>query len=153
MEEKQAYLFEIDPKQALTPDELTRVTTDLQLLDNTKDTAIIRDNFLTLCKDGVIKENLISIGDSSDEVDVCLLILYNYLTIEKYRDMLLVRFLSLRNMEAETSYVTEAYWAVQQSRLSVVQQFVKDIEENTLDGPYGATNQGWTGSKNANFDA
>ena len=61
--------------------------------------------------------------------------------------MLLVRFLSLRNMEAETSYVTEAYWAVQQSRLSVVQDFVRDIEENKLDGPYGAAHQGWTGSK------
>ena len=50
IEEKQAYLFEIDPQQELTSEELTRVTTDLQLLDNTKDTAIIRDIFVTICR-------------------------------------------------------------------------------------------------------
>ena len=50
IEEKQAYLFEIDPTRELTADELTRVTTDLQLLDNTRDTAIIREVFITVCR-------------------------------------------------------------------------------------------------------
>ena len=96
-------------------------------------------------RDQVIKETLIQ--DSSDEVDVCLLILYNYLTIEKYREMLLVRFLALRNMETNTSYVTEAYWAVQKSRQAVVQEFIRDIEVNLEDGPLSALHQGYTGLK------
>ena len=129
---KQAYLFSIDDEVALTAHELTRVTAELNLLDDTKDTSIIREYFKTYCLDNAIMKN--PIQDSSQEVQMCLIILYNYFTIEKYRDMLLVRFLSIRNLEDDTSEVTEAYWAVQAERKSQVLEFINEIEANAGDG-------------------
>ena len=111
--EKQAYLNEIQADNALTPHELTRVTSDLQLMDNTKDTSFIRQTLVDDCL-CVFKET--PLYEESDQVQYCLLILYNYLTIEKNRDLILVRFLTLRNLERQTTDVTNSYWAVREKR-------------------------------------
>ena len=44
--------------------------------------------------------------------------------------MLLVRFLTLRNLELELSSVTKAYWAVQEQRKNDVKDFLEAIEAN-----------------------
>ena len=125
IKEKQSWLYDINDSKALTSEELTRVTFELQTLDDTKDTSEIRQYFLTECKESVIKNNRLQ--EYSESVDICLLILNNYLTIEKNRDLLLVRFLAIRNMEPDTSELTEAYWNVQKARKQVVQDFIYEI--------------------------
>ena len=138
--EKQAYLNEIQADNALTPHELTRVTSDLQLMDNTKDTSFIRQTLVDDCL-GVFKET--PLYEESDQVQYCLLILYNYLTIEKNRDLILVRFLTLRNLEPQTTDVTKSYWAVREKRKEVLEEFIGKIEANTG----GNDHQGFTGLK------
>ena len=128
IQEKQTYLFELNEEQALDEDELTRVTAELDLLDDTKDTSYIRQFFLDACRDDAIREN--KLENESVKVQNCLMILYDYLTIEKFRSMLLVRFLTLRNLELELSSVTKAYWAVQEQRKNDVKDFLEAIEAN-----------------------
>ena len=123
--EKQVYLNEIQADNALTPHELTRITSDLQLMDNTKDTSSIRQTVAEDCLD-IIKET--PLYEQSDDVKYCLLILYNYLTIEKTRDLILVRFLTLRNLEPETSDVTKSYWAVREKRRKDLEELIEKIE-------------------------
>ena len=147
LQEKQAYLFEIDEEQVLSEHELTRVTAELDLLDDTKDTSYIRQFFIDACRDDAIREN--KLQNNSSKVEICLMILFDYLTIEKFRDMILVRFLALRNLELETSSVTMAYWAVQQQRKSDVEDFLEAIEQNEgYDLEYDQrTHQDFTGLK------
>ena len=149
IKEKQSWLYDINDTKALTSEELTRVTFELQTLDDTKDTSEIRQYFLTECKESVIKNNRLL--EYSESVDICLLILYNYLTIEKYRDLLLVRFLAIRNMEPDTSELTEAYWNVQKARKQVVQDFIDEIfvdsGENLSTQAQDWTQSGWEGLK------
>ena len=149
IKEKQSWLFDIDDTKALTSEELTRVTFELQTLDDTKDTSEIRQYFLTECRDSVIRNNRLQ--EHSESVSMCLLILYNYLTIEKYRDILLVRFLAIRNMEPDTTELTEAYWNVQKARKQVVKDFVDDIFSNSGANletqPQDWTQTGWEGLK------
>ena len=82
IEEKQAYLFKIDAFN-MTENELTRITSDLQFMDNTKDISIIRNVFLEDCVglEGAITLNIIQ--SYSVTVEVCLIVLYNYLTFER----------------------------------------------------------------------
>ena len=153
LQEKQTFLFTIDDQEALDPDELTRVTSELSLLDDTKDTSLIKTFFLTNCKGRAIRESRVlvesTIGEDtgySGEVQICMNILYNYFTIERYRDELLVRFLALRNLEPNLSSVTESYWAVQKERRKDVQTFIQAIQ---ADDPATSddTHQNYSGLK------
>ena len=126
IEEKQAYFFKIDAFN-MTENELTRITSDLQFMDNTKDISIIRNVFLEDCvgAKGAITLNIIQ--SYSVTVEVCLIVLYNYLTIETNRKELMERFLALRNMVPDPNGVTAAYWEVAKARDAAVADFVKGI--------------------------
>ena len=145
IQEKQAYLFNVN-EEYITEDELTRITGDLQIMDNTKDTSIIRQLFLSDCvgNEGAITNN--KIQHFSEEVKICLLILYNYLTIEKYRYELLARFLGLRNMVPDNTGVTAGYWDVVKTRNATVMDFIQTIEADTV-GASIASHTLWTGRK------
>ena len=107
----------------------------------------VRQTFAEDCL-GVIKET--PLYEHSAQVQICLLILYNYFTIERYRDQLLVRFLALRNLEPRISELTEAYWAVREKRKELVQGFVQTIEENAAKGyeeKKSYSHQDWTGTE------
>ena len=145
IQEKQAYLFNVK-EEHITEDELTRITSDLQIMDNTKDTSIIRQLFLSDCvsDEGAITNNRVQ--NFSEEVKICLLILYNYLTIEKYRYELLARFLGLRNMVPDNTGVTAGYWDVVKTRNATVMEFIQTIEADTV-GASIASHTLWTGRK------
>ena len=148
LQEKQAYLDRIDPNY-LNEDELTRVTNDLQIMDNTKDTSIIRQVFLSDCvgEEGAISHHS-RLQHSSKEVKICLLIMYNYFTIEKYRYELLVKFLALRNMVPDHTGVTAGYWDVVKTRNQVVRDFIQTIESNKEGAQESwSSHAEWTGLK------
>ena len=60
---------------------------------------------------------------SNDVSHLSLLILYNYLTIERYRYELLARFLGLRNMIPDNTGVTAGYWEVVKTRNATVTEW------------------------------
>ena len=126
IEEKQAYLFKIDAFN-MTENELTRITSDLQFMDNTKDISVIRNVFLEDCvgPEGPITTKQIQYA--SEPVNICLIIFYNYLTVEKYRKELMERFLALRNMVPDHNGVTAAYWEVAKARDAAVADFITNL--------------------------
>ena len=125
LREKLIFLYGITIETAQTPDELTRITSELNILADSQDTAVIRKSFISACKDQVIKETRIQ--DDSEDVQICLKILQNYFFIERFRFDLLDRFLSLRELEEGTSEVTASYWLVDADRKATIREFIEDI--------------------------
>ena len=76
LNEKLTWLYGITTEKAQTPDELTRITSELNILADTEDTATIRLNFLSACKKRVIMETRVQ--DNSKDVQICMTILQNY---------------------------------------------------------------------------
>ena len=95
-------------------------------------------------EEGAITNNRIQ--HFSEEVKICLLILYNYLTIERYRYELVARFLGLRNMIPDNTGVTAGYWNVVKIRNATVADFIRTIEAHT-EGASKESYTLWTGLK------
>ena len=134
LNEKLTWLYGITTEKAQTPDELTRITSELNILADTEDTATIRLNFLSACKKRVIMETRVQ--DNSKDVQICMTILQNYFFIERFRFDLLDRFLSLRELEEGTSEVTASYWGVDAARKETIRKFIQEIfhdEEDIAD--------------------
>ena len=137
---RQSFLYDFKENEVLSSERMNDLENQIMVMfdfSEEMETNFLKYFFSIKCRGKVIKENRIQ--NPSTTVQSCLAILYNYLTIEKHRDMMMVRYLALlRNMEEEPSIITERLWGSVKTKMDSVAEFIHDIQtdENVVDGDH-----------------
>lgn len=129
--QRKLYLFALEEMREFSDVEIGLITTDIEILGRTEVTSKIRLQFEDKCMKGVFDKNM---WVTNAKKEACLIMLYNYLTIEEERALIMNRFIVIRNSGKSNDETSSALWAVYEQRQKLVRDFITRLLQDRNTG-------------------